>query len=153
MSWLVPEFTKSVTLKLSAADAKREAIGRLLSLTGAATGLLGGVMVLRANPAIKSLLGQSKAVTLTMTPAQANQDAAGKAIALIGTAVGVTGSVMVMASNPRVKALLDARIQALPAGLRDNRKLLTLAALGLLAGGTIYLIRSQNKALLTERYT
>lgn len=150
MGWLIPNFTKPVTLNLSAEDARREAIGRVLSLSGAAAGLLGGYMVLRSNPAVKNLLGQTKTVSLTMSAEQAKQDATGKAVALIGTAVGITGSVMVMTSNPKVKALLDAKIKARPAGLRDNRKLLTFAALGLLAGGTIYMIKSQSKALMTR---
>jgi hypothetical protein len=150
VGWLIPEFTKSVTLNLSAEDARREAIGRVLGLSGAATGLIGGLMILKANPAVKQLLGQTKSVSLTMTAAEAKQDATGKAVALIGTAVGVTGSVMVMTSNPKVKALLDAKIKALPAGLRDNRKLLTFAALGLLAGGTLYMLKSQAKTLMAR---
>lgn len=152
MGWLIPDFTGSVTLKLSPEDARREAIGRLLSLGGAGLGLVGGLMVLQANPAVKSLLGQSQSVSLTMTANQARQDAMGKALALIGTSVAATGSVMVVTSNPKVKELLDAKIQMLPPALRNNRKLLTTLALGLVAGGTFFLLRSQNKALMTERY-
>ena len=152
MGWLIPEFTKPVTLKLSADDAKREALGRILSLSGAGVGLIGGVMVITANPAARSMFSKAQASTLTMSAQQARKDALGKALALIGTAVGVTGSVLVMTSNPKMKAKFDAQFASLPAALRDNKRALALGALGILAAGTVYMIKAQNKALLTERY-
>jgi hypothetical protein len=149
---LVPEFTKPVTLKLTADDAKREALGRVLSLGGAAVGILGGVMVLRANPAAQALLKGGQAGTLTMTAKQATQDATGKALALIGTAVGAAGSVMVMAATPKMKEKFAAQFESLPREVRENKKMLMVGALGLLAMGTLYLLREQNRALVAERY-
>lgn len=148
MGFWVPQFTKPVTLKLTADDAKREAWGRVLSLGGAAVGIWGGVMVMKANPGLRGGAG-----TLTLTAEQATQDATGKALALIGTAVGAAGSVMVMSASPKMKAKFAAQYEALPPAVRENKKLLTLGALGLLAAGTLYLLREQNRALVAERYT
>lgn len=151
MSWLVPEFTKPVTLKLTADDAKREALGRVLSLGGAAVGILGGVMVLKVNPAARALLKGGQAGTLTMSASEATTDAWGKTLALIGTMVGVGGSVLVMSSTPKMKEKFASQFDALPAGLKQNKQLLALLAIGLLGAGTVYMIKSQN-ATLSERY-
>lgn len=51
---LIPEVKGDVQLKLSAADAQREAIGKALSLVGATIGITGTIMALSANPAFKS---------------------------------------------------------------------------------------------------
>jgi hypothetical protein len=151
MGWLVPEFTKAVTLKLTAEDAKREALGRALSLGGASVGILGGIMILRSNPAARALLSGG-ATTTTLTAKEANQDALGKTLALVGTAVGAAGSVLVMSSSPKMRDKFATQFDALPAGLKQNKRLLALLAIGLLGAGTVYLIRSQNSTL-AERYT
>jgi hypothetical protein len=43
-----------VTLKMTADDAQREAIGKALGLVGTAIGAVGAIMALSANPATKS---------------------------------------------------------------------------------------------------
>ncbi len=144
MGWLVPEFVKSVTLKLTPDEAKREAIGRIASVTGAGVGLLGGLMVLRANPAARAIFAGRDEITLKMTAQQARQDAVGKVLALSGTAVGVVGSVLVAVSNPKIRAMI-------PPAVRANAGPLALVGLTALGLGTAWLIKSQKKALL-ERY-
>ena len=44
----------AVTLKLSADDAQRLAVGKVLSIVAGVVGLLGGLYTLSANPAFKS---------------------------------------------------------------------------------------------------
>lgn len=144
MGVFVPDFVRDVTLKLTPSDAKREAIGRIASVSGAAVGLLGGVLVLRANPAARAIFAGRKDITLKMTAAQARQDAIGKVLALGGTAVGVIGTVLVATSNPKIRAKLPAFVQ-------KHAGALTLLGLGVLGGGTLWMIASQKKALL-ERY-
>lgn len=152
MGWLVPDITKPVTLKLTADDAKREAAGRILSLAGAGVGILGGIMILRANPALQGAVAAKQGMSITLSAEAARQDAFGKALALIGTAVGTAGSVMVMSASPKMKAKFASTFDQLPAGVKENKRALAFAAVGLLAAGTYYLIKSQNQALMTERY-
>jgi len=49
---LIPD-AKGVSLQMSEDDVKREATGRALALLGSTIGLIGGVMILSANPAAK----------------------------------------------------------------------------------------------------
>lgn len=152
MGLLAPEFTKPVTLKLTADDAKREAWGRVLSLGGATVGILGGLMLLRANPAARAIFTNEQPGTMKLTAAQATQDATGKSLALIGAVVGVAGSALVMSSNPKMRDKFSGTMQALPAALRDNKRLLAMTAIGVLTVGTVYLLKAQNKNALEERY-
>lgn len=146
MGWLIPDIKKPVTLKLSADDAKREALGRVLSLTGAGVGILGGVMVLNNNPAFRAALNRGGAVKMTMSVQQAQQDALGKSLALIGTAVGMGGSLLVMSANPKMKPQFTQAFNALPASVRENQQLLTLLFVGAIGAAAAYMIRAQNRA-------
>lgn len=51
---LVPDITSTVQLKMSPEEAKREAIGKTLSLLGTTIGITGTIMALSVNPAIKA---------------------------------------------------------------------------------------------------
>ena len=150
MGFLVPDITKPVQLKLSADDTKREALGRTLSLAGATVGIIGGLMVLAANPAIRAAVQRKSGISMTLSPQQAKQDALGKALAIIGMSVGLTGTVLTMSTNPATKAKLASQFNQLPASVRDNKALIGT----LLAGGAIglayYMIRNQNKALAAQ---
>ena len=146
MSFLIPDITKPVTLQLSADDAKREAIGRTLSLAGAGVGILGGVIVLNNNPAFRSALSRGGPIKLTMSVQQAQQDALGKSLALIGTAVGMGGSLLVMSANPKTKPQFTQLFNQLPAGVRENKSLLMLLFAGGITALAAYMIRSQNRA-------
>lgn len=146
MSFLIPDITKPITLKLSAADAQREALGRVLSLTGAGVGILGGAIVLTANPAVRAKLKKGGPISMTLSVEQAKQDALGKSLALIGTAVGMGGSLLVMSANPKTKPQFAKAMNALPASIRENTRALTMlfgVGVGALAW---YMIRAQNRA-------
>ncbi len=149
MSWLIPDITKPVKLKLTADDAKREAFGRTLSLTGAGVGILGGLIILSANPAVRAALKKGGPISLTLTAKQAQQDALGKSLALIGTVVGVGGSVMVMSTNPKMKPQFAKLYSSLPAALRENQRTFALAFMGALGLTAAYMIRAQNRAYTT----
>ena len=146
MGFLVPDITKPVKLQLSPADAQREALGRTLSLTGAITGVVGGLMVLSANPAFRAAVSRQTGIDMTLSPAQAKQDALGKALAVIGMSVGLTGSVLTMSSNPKVKSKLGGFYSKVPASIRDNKAIvgsvLAAGALGL----AWFMISAQKKA-------
>lgn len=147
MGWLVPEITKPITLNMSADDVKREALGRTLSLTGAAVGLVGGLMILSSNPAVAAALRRSEGVTLSMTPAQAKRNALGKALGLIGMGVGIYGSTLNLTSNPKIKAKFGGVYEKLPAAVKNNQRLAAGVLALAVAGGVAWMIRSQNKAL------
>lgn len=51
---LIPTFDKDVILKLTPEEARREAIGKVLTIVGGSIGLLGALTVLTVNPAFKS---------------------------------------------------------------------------------------------------
>ncbi len=146
MGFLVPDITKPVTLKLTADDAKREALGRTLGLAGAAVGLIGGVMVLSANPAVRAAVTRKTGVDMTLSVAQAKQDALGKALAILGMSVGLTGTVLTMTANPKITNRVSGVVSKLPASVRDNKALLgsvlTVGALGL----AWFMISAQKKA-------
>lgn len=146
MGWLIPDIKKPVTLKLTADDAKREALGRVLSLTGAGVGILGGVIVLNANPAFRAALNRGGAVKLRLSVQQAQQDALGKSLALIGTAVGMGGSLLVMSASPKTKPQFTQLFNSLPASVRENQRLLTLLFMGAIGAAAAYMIRAQNRA-------
>lgn len=147
MGLLIPDITKPIRLKASADDVKREALGRTLSLAGMSVGILGGLMVLTANPAIAAAAKKKTGVNLTMSVPQAKRDALGKVLAVIGTAVGAGGTLLVMSANPKMKAQFGSTWDKLPAGLRNNKKNVTLAFTALVALGAVYLVRSQKKAI------
>jgi hypothetical protein len=150
VGFLIPNITKPVQLKLSADDVKREALGRTLGITGATVGLIGGLMVLGANPAIRAAIKRKSSVSLTMSAAQAKQDALGKVLAIIGMSVGMTGSVLTMSASPATKAKLSSHFSQLPASVRNN-KMVIGGALALSATGlAYYMIRNQNKALAAQ---
>ncbi len=146
MSWLIPDIKKPVTLKLTADDAKREALGRVLSLTGAGVGILGGAIVLTNNPAFRQALNRGGPIKLTMSVQQAQQDALGKSLALIGTAVGMGGSLLVMSANPKTKPQFTQVFNALPPAIRENQRVLTLLFVGAIGALAAYMIRAQNRA-------
>jgi hypothetical protein len=146
VGWLVPDIKKPVTLKLTADDAKREALGRVLSMTGAGVGILGGLIVLNANPAFRAALNRGGAVKMTMSVQQAQQDALGKSLALIGTAVGMGGSLLVMSANPKMKPQFTHAFNSLPSSVRENQRLLALLFLGGIGAAAAYMIRAQNRA-------
>lgn len=152
MGWLVPNITRPVTLKLSADDVTREAWGRGLSLAGAGVGILGGLMVLNANPAFSGILASKQSSQIQLTAQQAKQDAMGKSLALIGTAVGTVGSVMVMAASPKLKAKFSSTWNSLPPAVKAHQGLVAFGAIAALTFGTLYLIRSQNESLVEDRY-
>lgn len=54
---LIPEIKGDVQLKMSSDEARREAIGKALSLTGATIGIVGTIMALSVNPAVKQHAG------------------------------------------------------------------------------------------------
>lgn len=145
MGMLAPDITTPVRLQLSEAEAKREALGRTLGVVGAVTGVVGAVMVLTANPAIKAALSKGGAVDLTVQPAEAKREALGKSLALIGTAVGVTGSVMTMTANPKLW-------NKVPLFLRNRPSVVAGVAGVVLAGAVYYLIRAQNQSMMGSRY-
>lgn len=61
---LIPDPPKSgVTLRMSAAEAKKEAAGRALIMIGSAIGITGSAMVLMNNPVVKQ---QSEGVWSTL---------------------------------------------------------------------------------------
>jgi len=146
MSFLTPDITAPVTLKLSADEAKQEALGRTLGLTGALVGLVGAGMALQANPAVRAAVKSGTGVSMTIPAAQAKQEALGKSLALIGMGVGIVGSVIATASNPKIKAKLPAFVQ-------NNQRNLFLGLAGVLAIATVWMISSQNKALMTTRFS
>lgn len=150
MGFLVPDITKPVQLKLSADDTKREALGRTLGLTGATIGLIGGLMVLGANPAIRAAVTNKKGINLTLSVAQAKQDALGKALAIIGMSVGMTGSVLTMSTNPATKAKLGAQFAKLPESVRNNKAVIGGALALAAAGLAYYMISNQNKAFAAQ---
>ncbi len=150
MGLLIPDITKPVRLQLSADDAKREALGRTLGLTGAAVGLVGGIMVLSANPAFRAAVSQKASVNLTLSAKQARQDALGKALAIIGMSVGMTGSVLTMSSNPKMKAKFGAQFNALPASVRENKAVIGGARAAGAIALALYMIRNQNQALRAQ---
>jgi hypothetical protein len=54
---LIPSFpAEGVTLKLTAEEARREAIGKALGLLGTVIGVTGTLIALSVNPAVKSQL-------------------------------------------------------------------------------------------------
>ncbi len=144
MGWLIPDIKKPVTLKLTADDAKREALGRVLSMTGAGVGILGGLIVLQSNPAFRAALAADEHAEARAR--QAQQDALGKSLALIGTAVGMGGSLLVMSANPKMKPQFTSAFNKLPASVRENTRLLTLLFAGGIAAAAGYMIRAQNRA-------
>ncbi len=146
MGFLVPDIKKPVQLKLSADDAKREALGRTLSLGGATVGIIGGLMVLSANPALRAAVQRKAGINMTLSVAQAKQDALGKALAIIGMSVGMTGSVLTMSTNPATKAKFGAQFAKLPASVRENKAVIGGALALAAAGLAYYMIRNQNKA-------
>lgn len=145
MGFLIPEITKPVRIELTADEAKREAIGRVLAMTGAGFGILGGLMLLAANPAIRAAVANKKGIAVTMQPQQAKQYALGKSIAVIGTAVATGGSLMVMSSSPQMKAQFAQNWQRVPASIRENKKVVTLGFLGLIVAGAAYLVNQQKQ--------
>jgi hypothetical protein len=50
---LIPEIPNGVTLRLTPAEARTEAIGKALGLIGTTMGVVGTVMALTANPAVQ----------------------------------------------------------------------------------------------------
>ncbi len=150
MGFLIPDIKRPVQLKLSADDVKREALGRTLGLAGASVGLIGGLMVLSANPAIRAAIARKSSVSLTMSVAQAKQDALGKVLAIIGMSVGMTGTVLTMSSNPATKAKLASQFNQLPASVRENKAIIGGALALAAAGLAYYMIRNQNKALSAQ---
>jgi hypothetical protein len=147
MGLFVPDITKPIRLQVSADDVKREALGRTMSILGMSVGVLGGLMVLSANPAIAAAAKQKTGVSLTMSVASAKRDALGKVLAVIGSAVGAGGTVLVMSANPKMKAQFGSTWDRLPAGLRGNKQLVTGAFIGLVVLGAAYLVRSQKNAI------
>ncbi len=51
---LIPDISSTVQLKMTPDEAKREAIGKALSLLGTTIGITGTIMALSVNPAIKA---------------------------------------------------------------------------------------------------
>jgi hypothetical protein len=147
VGWLVPEITKPVTLNMTADDVKREAMGRTLSIAGAAVGIAGGLMILSSNPAITAAFAKSEGVTLSMTPTQATRNAWGKTLGLLGMGVGIYGSVLNMSSNPKMKAKFGGVYEKLPAAVKNNQRLAAGALALAVAGGIWWMIQAQNKAL------
>lgn len=149
MSFLIPDITKPIKLKLTAEDAQREALGRVLSLTGAGVGILGGAIVLTANPAVRAKLSKGGPVSLTLSVEQAKQDALGKSLALIGTAVGMGGSLLVMSANPKTKPQFAKLLSALPPAIRNNPKMLATVFGLSISAFAWYMIRAQNRAYVS----
>lgn len=50
---LLPDIPKNVTLRMTAGEAQREAIGKAIGLIGTVIGAAGTVMALTANPAVQ----------------------------------------------------------------------------------------------------
>ncbi len=150
MGFLIPNITKPVKLQLSADDVKREALGRTLGFAGASVGLIGGLMVLSANPAVRAAISRKTNVDTTLSVAQAKQDALGKALAIIGMSVGMTGSILTMSTNPKMKAKFASKFAMLPASVRQNKTLLGVGLALLAAGAATYMIRNQNEALSAQ---
>jgi hypothetical protein len=149
MGWLTPEITAPVTLKLTADDVRREAFGRILSLTGAAVGLIGGGLILAANPALKGAVAAGQGQTITLSVADAKKSALGKSLALIGTGIGVAGSLLVMSSNPKSKAKFASAYDALPAGLKTHKNVLMALGGAAVVGGIAYMLKLQNSQYAT----
>jgi hypothetical protein len=147
MGFLVPNITKSITLDMTADDVKREAVGRTLSMAGAAVGLVGGLMYLSASPAITGAYTIGEGVKLTLGPDAAKRQALGKSLGLIGMGVGIYGSMMNMTSNPKIKAKLGGVYEKLPNVVKNNQKVMAGAAAIAVAAGIWWMINSQNKAL------
>lgn len=145
MGFLAPDITSPVKLALSATEAKREAIGRTMGLAGTLVGLVGAVMVLTSNPALRAALGRGGDVDMTVSPAQAKREALGKSLALIGMAVGLSGTALTVTADPKTMARLPAFVQQHPTAVA--------AGIGvLLAGGAVLLIRAQNQSFVGKRY-
>ena len=51
---LIPDIASTVQLKMTPEEAKKEAIGKALSLLGTTIGITGTIMALSVNPAIKA---------------------------------------------------------------------------------------------------
>lgn len=145
MSFFSPDITTPVKLNLTADEAQREALGRTLGLVGTGVGLVGAVMVLLSNPAVKAALAKGKPVDLTVSPEQAKREALGKSLALFGLAVGMTGTTLSMTANPKVWSKM-------PEALRSRPMLVTGALGTALLAGAILMTKAQNKALVGTRY-
>lgn len=140
MAFLVPEFKGPVTLAVSADDAKREALGRTLGLTGAGIGVAGALLYLSANPALKAALQRKSGFSMTLTAEEARRDALGKTLALVGTGVGVIGSALAFAANPDSRKRMPF-LNAL--AKPQNVAILSVAV----AAGIYWMIQQQNRAL------
>jgi hypothetical protein len=149
MGWLTPDITAPVTLKLTADDVRREAIGRILSLSGTGVGIIGGVLILMANPALKGAIAAGQGQTITLSVADAKKSALGKSLALIGTGIGVAGSLLVMSSNPKSKAKFASAYDALPAGLKTHKNVLMALGGAAVVGGIAYMLKLQNSQYAT----
>jgi hypothetical protein len=149
MGWLTPEITAPVTLKLTPDDVRREAIGRLLSLSGAGVGMIGGVLILTANPAFRGAVAEGKGQVVTLSVADAKKSALGKSLALIGTGIGVAGSLLVMSSNPKSKAKFASAYEALPPGLKTHKNVLMALGGAAVIGGIAYMLKIQNQQYAT----
>jgi hypothetical protein len=149
MGWLTPEITAPVTLKLTADDVRREALGRIMSISGAGVGIAGGILILMANPALKGAVAAGQGQTITLSIADAKKSALGKSLALIGTGIGLAGSLLVASSNPKSKAKFASAYDALPTGLKTHKNV--LMGLGGLAvfGGIAYMLKLQNQQYAT----
>jgi len=149
VGWLTPDITSPVTLKLTADDVRREAIGRILSVSGAGIGLAGGVMILAANPALRGAVTEGKGQTITLSIADAKKSALGKSLALIGASIGVAGSLVVMSTNPKSKAKFASAYDALPTGLKTHKNVLMALGGVALVGSIAYMLRLQNQQYAT----
>lgn len=152
MGFLVPDITKPLVLRLTPEDARMEALGRTLGLAGATAGIIGGVMILTANPAFKAVVSKGTGLSMTLLPGQIKQEAWGKVLATLGMGVGLAGTVLTMTAQPDVKSKLGAVYAKMPNALKANRKMMFgIAAVGIL-GLTAWMLRSQNAALF-KRYS
>lgn len=149
MGWLTPEITSPVTLKLTADDVRREAIGRIMSVSGASIGLIGGILILAANPALRGAVAEGKGQTITLSVADAKKSALGKSLALIGTGIGVAGSLVVMSTNPKSKAKFAGVYDALPAGLKTHKTIMMALGGAAVFGGIAYMLKLQNQQYAT----
>ncbi|NEN87964.1 MAG: hypothetical protein F6K48_03180 [Okeania sp. SIO3H1] len=75
---LIPEVDRTVDLRMTPEQVKREATGRALALIGSTVGMVGGIMILSTNPAFKQ---EAQGVWKNLPP-QVHQNKAGVIIAL-----------------------------------------------------------------------
>lgn len=83
---LIPEVDKTVELRMTPEQVRREATGRALALMGSVVGMVGGVMILSTNPVFKQ---EAQGVWKRLPPSMVEN----KTAVVIGLGLGVAALV------------------------------------------------------------